>query len=71
MKDNDVSDLLYGLNAIGGYLRMTARQAKHRALTGQIPTFKVGRNVCARKASLDAWLAEREAAARGEAPKCP
>ena len=51
---NGASDLLYGLEAIASYLRMTHRQAKHRALQGQIPTFKIGRNVCARRAGLNA-----------------
>lgn len=58
----DTSDLLYGLVAIGAYLRMSARQAKHRARNGDIPTFKVGRSVCARKGTLDEWLSSRELA---------
>lgn len=60
--NDEASDLLYGLNAIAAYLRMRPRQAKHRALRGEIPTFKMGRSVCARKATLKAWLADREAA---------
>ena len=62
--ESSVSDLLYGLEAIGSYLRMTPRQAKHRALSGQLPTFKMGRNTCARRSTLNTWLAEQEAAAR-------
>ena len=58
-------DLLYGLHAIAGHLGMTPRQAKHRALTKLIPTFKIERTVCARRSSLDAWIAEQEVKAQG------
>lgn len=64
MDTNDESDLLYGFEAIAKYLRLTPRQAKHRVATGEIPAFKIGRNVCARRASLSAWLADLEAKAR-------
>jgi hypothetical protein len=69
MTGNETSGFLYGLEAIGGFLGMTAKQAKHRALAGQIPTFKMGRSVCATKQALSAWLAEQEAAVRAPAPR--
>ncbi|MDB5596243.1 MAG: hypothetical protein JWM36_3204 [Hyphomicrobiales bacterium] len=65
--ENDRSDLLSGYEEIGAYLGWTTRQAKHRAATGGLPTFKIGNIVCARRSSLDAWIAEREAEARGAA----
>ena len=57
-------DLLYGIDAIARHLGITPRQTKHRCATTDLPTFRMGRNVCARRSSLDRWLAEREAAAR-------
>ena len=69
MMDSGRPDLLYGLDAIAGHLGMTPRQAKHRALTKLIPTFKIERTVCARRSSLDAWLSEQEAKARQSTPR--
>ncbi|MEH3117092.1 MAG: DNA-binding protein [Methylorubrum populi] len=63
MSDTTTTDLLNGVEAIAKYLRMTPRQVRHRALTGEIPTFKIGRTVCARESSLTSWLAAAEAAA--------
>ena len=62
----DSADLLYGFEAIGSFLGITPRQAKHRAAAGDMPTFKLGHHVCARRASLREWLAEEEASARAE-----
>lgn len=62
------ADLLSGYEEIGSYVGLTARQAKHRALSGTLPTFKMGRLTCATKSGLRAWLAKQmtqaEAAAR-------
>lgn len=58
-------DLLSGYEEIGAFLRMSAQQAKHLARSGGLPTFRLGgRIVRARRSSLNAWLAEREAEAR-------
>lgn len=67
MSDPENSDLLSGHAEIGAHLRMTERQAKHLAAIQAIPTFKLpGSNIVrARRSTLNAWLAEREAAARG------
>jgi len=54
------SDLLYGLDAIAAFLRMKKRSVKYRAQLGEIPTFKIGRTVCARERTLASWLAQRE-----------
>ena len=61
------SDLLYGVPAIARFLRLRERQARHRIDNGTIPTFRLDGTICARESSLNAWLAEREAAARREA----
>ena len=60
------TDLLYGFDAIGAHLGVSSRQAKHRAAVGDLPTFKLGRHVCARRSTLDAWLTECEAKAAAE-----
>jgi excisionase family DNA binding protein len=52
--------LLYGASAIAKFLGLTERQVRHRVADGELPTFKIGGTVCARRASLVAWLAKRE-----------
>lgn len=66
MSDQDNSDLLQGYAAIGEHLRMSPDATKHRVKSERIPVFKMGRIVCARRSTLNAWLAEREATARRE-----
>lgn len=61
---DDKSDLLSGLEAIAGFLNVPRRRAKHWHEKGLLPTFKIIDIVCARRSSLAAWLAEREAAGR-------
>jgi hypothetical protein len=62
-------DILYGFDAIGAFLRMTGRQAKHRALLDGLPTFRLGRTVCARESALLKWLAEQEAVGGSKTPE--
>jgi hypothetical protein len=57
-------DLLYGVPAIATFLGIRPRQAKHRVATGEIPSFRIGESICARRSTLTAWLAEREAEAQ-------
>jgi hypothetical protein len=57
------ADLLYGMPAIAGHLGLKVPQARHLADKGTIPTFKVGKMTCARRTSLNAWIAEQEATA--------
>lgn len=54
------TDLLVGLDQIGRYLGMTVNQTKHRASSGDIPTFKMGKIVCARKSTLTAHFDKLE-----------
>ena len=61
------TDLLYGLAAIGSAIGVTDRQAEHLVATGQIPTFKLGRTVCARRSTLAKHFAAQEAAAARQA----
>jgi hypothetical protein len=53
-------DLLYGLAAIGEWLGLTARQAEAIVARGDIPTFKMGRIVCARRSTLGKHFAKQE-----------
>jgi excisionase family DNA binding protein len=64
--DNEMhdADLLYGLPAIAGQLGLSSDQVRHLAKSHGLPTFKLGRSVCARRSTLASWLTERESAAR-------
>ena len=64
MAHNDDPDLLYGVPAIASCLKMTERQVYHLVAKSELPTFKIGSKVCARRSSLREWLAEKEAAAK-------
>lgn len=57
------TDLLYGVEAIRECLNMTAAQVYHLHAQNRLPTFKIGKKVCARRSALDRWLADIEAAA--------
>lgn len=62
MNDNN-PDLLMGADAIARFLGITRRQAYRLIYDGLLPSFKLGGTVSARRSSLTAWLAEKEAAA--------
>jgi hypothetical protein len=65
MPQNDLSPaMLYGAGAIAGYLGMSEHAARHLISQRVIPTFKIGTRIAARRATLDAWLADQEALAR-------
>jgi hypothetical protein len=46
------ADLLYGVPAISEFLGITAAAVYHLAAKKRIPTFKVGKTVCARRARI-------------------
>lgn len=60
-----LGDLLYGVPAIGEFLGLTARQARHLCEVGRVPTFKVGKMICSRRTMLSTWLDEQEAHCNG------
>nr|USU32928.1 DNA-binding protein [Methylobacterium sp. OTU13CASTA1] len=67
--ESDKSDMeggavLYQVPAIAAFLGMPVKATRHRVEAGEIPTFRIGRTVCARRSTLTAWLAEREAEAQ-------
>lgn len=57
------ADLLYGLDAIAGFVGLTVPQVKHQIAVSGWPTFKQGRTVCARRSTLAKHFAAQEAAA--------
>ena len=58
------TDLLMGMEAIAAAIGMTKRQAYHLHETGELPTFKMGGKVYARRSTLAKHFAAQEAAAR-------
>jgi hypothetical protein len=66
MKDALAPDVLEGAEAIAEYLLgdpSRKRSIYHLAKTKQLPVFRLGANMLARKSKLQAWIAEQEAAA--------
>ena len=63
-RDDTSSDLLTGCDAIAKHLRWTVRQVKHRAASGELPVFRIGRTVCARRSTLAKHFEAQERAAR-------
>jgi excisionase family DNA binding protein len=53
---NGTADLLYGMQAIADFLGVKRSVAYHLAAAHRIPTFKVGRTVCARRSRILAAL---------------
>jgi hypothetical protein len=53
---NDTADLLYGMQAIADFLRVKRSVAYHLAATDKIPTFELGKTVCARRSKILAAL---------------
>lgn len=60
MSDTTTIDLLRGLKAIGDHIGMTERQVQHLHENGDLPTFTLGRRVCARKSALARHFAALE-----------
>jgi hypothetical protein len=57
------SDLLRGAEKIAGYLLgdpQLRRQVYHLATTSNLPVFKLGSMICARKSVLRKWVEEQE-----------
>lgn len=61
--ENQPGDLLMGAGAIAKHLGITSRQLYRLCYAGNIPTFKLGGAVAARRSSLTRWLADQEASA--------
>lgn len=53
-------DLLIGANAIAAALGITRRQTYKLIYGDELPTFKLGGSVAARRSTLNGWLAGLE-----------
>ena len=62
--DTTETDLLYGVKAIATHLQMTEKQVYHLHDQANLPTFKIGGKVCARRSTLAKHFEAQEAAAR-------
>ena len=63
----ETNDLLHGIKRIAAFLEIGPRQAQYLHDKGEIPTFKIGKIVCARKSGLNAHFAAIEAEAAKQA----
>lgn len=64
VSQTDESDLLYGVDQIAEHLKMKRRQVYHLHDQGNLPTFKIGGKVCARRSTLAKHFEAQERAAR-------
>ncbi len=67
--DPNVADLLHGTAEIANHLGLRRRQVEGMIARRTIPTFRLGKTVCARRSTLNAFIAEREADAIADARK--
>lgn len=62
MSDNKL-DLIMGAAGIADYLGVKRAQVYRLVYAGELPTFKLGKVVAARKTALSAWLDGKEVSA--------
>ncbi|MBX5175315.1 DNA-binding protein [Rhizobium lentis] len=62
-------DILTGHKAIARFLGLSPRQISWHDERGNLPTFRIGRTVAARKSTLLQWIDEQEQAARDQRTK--
>ena len=55
MDQND-DELLYGVPAIAAAFKLPVRQTYHLKDKHGLPTFKVGKIVCAKRSAVRAWI---------------
>lgn len=66
--DRLAHDILKGAQQIAFFLfgqDADRRQVYNLAETGAIPTFRLGRIICARRSTLRSWIGRQEAAGQG------
>lgn len=62
--ESRAGDVLYGAEEIASFLfgdRRYRRRVYTRAAKAQLPVFRIGTSICARKSVLLAWMAQQEA----------
>lgn len=57
---HDELDLLTGADAIAAFMRVKPRRIYHLAETKQLPVFRMGATLCARRSTLVRWIEEME-----------
>jgi len=65
-------DLLPGAEAIADFVygdRKQRRKIYHLAETRQLPVFRLGNQVCARRSAILSWIAAQEAGCANSGPK--
>lgn len=63
MSDNVADDLMQGAGKIALFLFGSKEQARkfyYLEEKGEIPTFRLGSTICARKSTIRSWIEERE-----------
>ncbi len=55
----DEHDLLYGMPAIAAAFGWKPRQVEHLKNRHGLPTFQIGRCVCASRSAVRAWIARQ------------
>lgn len=53
-------DILHGADAIAVHLGFKRRLVYHLAANDNLPIFKLGATICARKTTLERWLSDKE-----------
>lgn len=56
----DDTELLVGHKAIARFLGLSPRAVSWHDEQGRLPTFRMGKSVCARKSTIRQWLEEME-----------
>lgn len=60
---NEELDLLTGAGAIAGFMGVKPRRVYHLAEKRQLPVFRMGATLCARRSTLVRWIEEMERSA--------
>jgi hypothetical protein len=58
--DNIAADVLRGADAIAAFLGLPRRAIYHSAAKGDLPVFRLGETILARKSTLLDWIASQE-----------
>jgi hypothetical protein len=64
MSDDD--RILYGVPAIASHMKLRVRQVHHLKDRHGLPTFLIGRTVCAKASALAAWIEAHAATEAGD-----
>ncbi|RRD21583.1 DNA-binding protein [Brucellaceae bacterium VT-16-1752] len=64
MNNEDKADLLYGGPEIAAFMGRTQNTIYYLTRRADWPGFKIGGKVCARRSTINQWLADMEAKAR-------